>query len=446
MSDPQAAAQVGPPATSQQRISLIGAISLGVGGMIGAGIFSILGVVAEAAGSAMPVSFVIGAVIALLATYSYARLGAKFPSSGGAVEYLVQAFGVGVLSGGVNLFMWVGYVISLALYASGFAAYAATFLTESPSVLLLKGLAGGVVLLFTFVNCLGAGSVGRWETVIVAIKLGFLALFAGAGLSFMDASRLDPAGWPPFANVLFGAGILFIGYEGFGLVANAAGNMKDASLELPRALFASVILVALVYVAISVAVVGNLTVEQIAGSRDYALAEAAKPSLGMLGFRLVAVAALFSTASAINATLFGASKVSEVVARQGELPAQLSRNEWLRGTRGLLFTAGLALLFLLLFDLSRVAMMGSAAFLLIYAAVNAGHLRLVARTGARRDLIWLSLLACSALFVVLAWYIARHAPSALIAMAVLLPACFVVEAVYQARRRKVGSATSPSAS
>lgn len=436
MSDPQAVAQVGPPATSQQRISLIGAISLGVGGMIGAGIFSILGVVAGAAGPAMPISFVVGASIALLATYSYARLGATFPSSGGAVEYLVQAFGVGVLSGGVNLFMWVGYVISLALYASGFAAYAATFLTDSPSAVLLKGLAGGVVLLFTFVNCLGAGSVGRWETVIVAIKLGFLALFAGAGLSFMEPSRLDPAGWPPFANMLFGAGILFIGYEGFGLVANAAGNMRNASIELPRALFAAVILVALVYVAISVAVVGNLTVDQIAKSRDYALAEAAKPSLGMLGFRLVAVAALFSTASAINATLFGASKVSDVVARQGELPAQLSRNEWLRGTRGLLLTAGMALLFLLLFDLSRVAMMGSAAFLLIYAAVNAGHLQLVRQTGARRDLIWLALLACSALFVVLAWYIAQHAPSALIAMAMLLPACFVAEAVYQARRRK----------
>jgi len=422
---------------------LIGAISLGVGGMIGAGIFSILGVVAEAAGSAMPISFVIGAVIALLATYSYARLGARYPSSGGAVEYLVQAFGVGVLSGGINLFMWVGYVISLALYASGFAAYAATFLTDSPSPMLLKGLAVGVVVLFTFVNCLGAGSVGRWETVIVAIKLGFLALFAGAGLWFLDPARLDPAGWPPFANALFGAGVLFIGYEGFGLVANAAGNMKNPSAELPRALFASVILVALVYVAVSVAVVGNLTVAQIAASRDYALAEAAKPSLGTWGFHMVAVAALFSTASAINATLFGASKVSDVVAQEGELPAQLSRHAWVRGTRGLLLTAGLALLFLVLFDLSRVAMMGSAAFLLVYAAVNAGHLRLVGQTGARPGLIWMSLVACFALFVLLAWYIWRHAPSALVAMAVLLPACFAVEALYQARRRGTGPTMGP---
>src|SRR5712675_3696486 len=123
------------------QIGMAAAVSIGIGGMVGAGIFSILGVVAQAAGSAMWLAFAIGGVVALLSTYSYAKLGATFPSAGGAVHFLVKGFGDGVLTGGLNLFMWVGYIISLALYATAFGGYAATFVTETPSVLLLKSLA-----------------------------------------------------------------------------------------------------------------------------------------------------------------------------------------------------------------------------------------------------------------------------------------------------------------
>src|ERR1700722_18297605 len=86
-------------ANNPSQISLAGAISIGIGGMIGAGIFSILGVVAMAAGAAMWISFLIGGVIALFCTYSYAKLGAKFPSAGGAVQFLVEGFGAGSISG-----------------------------------------------------------------------------------------------------------------------------------------------------------------------------------------------------------------------------------------------------------------------------------------------------------------------------------------------------------
>ena len=106
--------------------------SIGIGGMVGAGIFSILGVVAQAAGNAMWLAFAIGGVVALLSTYSYARLGATFPSAGGAVHFLVKSFGDGVFAGGLNLFMWAGYIISLALYAAAFGSYAATFIPPPP--------------------------------------------------------------------------------------------------------------------------------------------------------------------------------------------------------------------------------------------------------------------------------------------------------------------------
>src|SRR5690349_8358417 len=396
-----AATNVSRASSGSAAIGMAAAVSIGVGGMVGAGIFSILGVVAHAAGNAMWLAFAIGGVVALLSTYSYAKLGATFPSAGGAVHFLVKSFGDGVLAGGLNLFMWAGYIISLALYATAFGGYAATFVTSTPSPLLLKSLAVACVVLLTVVNALGAKFMGRSETVIVAVKVAILVLFAAVGLCFIRPGYLSPELWPETKSILFGAGVLFIGYEGFGLITNAAADMRNPRTMLPRALYTSVILVIILYLAVSLTVTGNLSDYEIERAKDYALAEAAKPFLGEFGFRLIAIAALFSTASAINATLFGSANVCYMIARDGELPAELSRTEWKDATGGLLLTAGLVVVVMLIFDLSGIAMMGSAAFLLIYAAVNAGHLRVLDQTGASAIIVWLSLLTCLAMFAVL---------------------------------------------
>src|SRR6266566_4453290 len=413
------------------QIGLVAAVSIGIGGMVGAGIFSILGVVAHAAGNAMWLAFAIGGVVALLSTYSYAKLGATFPSAGGSVHFLVKSFGDGVLAGGLNLFMWAGYIISLALYATAFGGYAATFVTTAPSTLLLKSLAVASVVLLTLVNAFGARLMGRWETIIVAVKVAILVLFAAVGLWFIRPGYLSVELWPEPESVLFGAGVLFIGYEGFGLITNAAADMRDPKKMLPRALYTSVLLVIALYLAVSLTVTGNLSDYEIERAKDYALAEAAKPFSGQFGFRLVAIAALLSTASAINATLFGAANVCYMIARDGGLPAGLSRTEWRGETGGLLLTAALVVAVMLSFDLSGIAMMGSAAFLLIYAAVNAGHLKVLKQTGASAPLVWLSLLTCLAMFVVLCAYIAREQPRALAALVAIAAASFLAEWAYR---------------
>ena len=333
-------------------IGLYSAIAIGIGGMVGAGIFSILGVVAQAAGNGMWISFLVGGVVALLCTYSYAKLGVRFPSAGGAVEFLVQGFGDGVLSGGLNLYMWVGYVIALALYAQGFVGYALTFLPSQPPAWVPKGIGVGIVLLFTGVNLIGARTVGRAETFIVVVKLAILVLFAGAGVFFIQSHNFSPSLLPPVQGIFYGAGVLFIGYEGFGLVANTAEDMANPRKLLPQALYLSVVSVILIYLGVSLAVIGNLDVPGIVAAKDYALAQAAKPFLGDWGFKLVAVGALFSTASAINATLFGGANVSYVIARDGELPRFFDRQVWHRSSEGLLITSGLVILFILGFDLS----------------------------------------------------------------------------------------------
>jgi len=367
-----------------------------------------------------------------LSTYSYAKLGATFPSAGGAVHFLVKSFGDGVLAGGLNLFMWAGYIISLALYATAFGGYAATFVTATPSPLLLKSLAVVPVVVLTLVNAFGATLMGRWETVIVVVKVAILVLFAAVGLCFIRPGYLSPELWPEPKSVLFGAGVLFIGYEGFGLVTNAAADMRDPRKLLPRALYTSVILVIALYLAVSLTVTGNLSDYEIEQSKDYALAEAAKPFLGQFGFRLIAIAALFSTASAINATLFGSANVCYMIARDGELPAGLSRTEWKDATTsGLLLTAGLVVVVMLIFDLSGIAMMGSAAFLLIYAAVNAGHLRVLDQTGANAIIVWLSLLTCLAMFAVLCVYTYQEQPRAIAALILIAAASFAAEWAYR---------------
>jgi amino acid transporter len=418
-------------AANPGQIGMLAAVSIGIGGMVGAGIFSILGVVAQAAGNAMWLAFAVGGIVALLSTYSYAKLGAVFPSAGGAVHFLVKSYGDGVLAGGLNLFMWAGYIISLALYATAFGSYAATFVTAAPSPVLVKSLAVVSVVLLTVVNAFGAKLMGRSETLIVAVKVAILVLFAAVGLWFAKPGNLSPALWPETKSILFAAGVLFIGYEGFGLVTNAARDMRDPRRMLPQALYTSVILVIAIYLAVSLTVSGNLSNEQIERARDYALAEAAKPFLGELGFRLIAIAALFSTASAINATLFGSANVCYMIARDGELPIGLARTEWKQATGGLLLTAALVVLTTLTFDLSGIAMMGSAAFLLVYAAVNAGHLRVLKQTGASALIVWLSIITCLAMFAVLFVYTYGQQPAAIAALVIIAVASFAAEWLYR---------------
>jgi amino acid transporter len=420
-----------PKEGARGQIGLFSAMAIGIGGMVGAGIFSILGVVAQAAGNAMWLSFLVGGVVALLSTYSYAKLGTRYPSAGGAVEFLVQGFGDGVLSGSINLYMWIGYIIALALYAQGFVGYAMTFLPPHSAAWLPKGIGVGIILLFTGINFVGDRVMGGSESFIVAVKLSILVLFAGVGLFFIQPHYFSIELTPSIHGILFGAGVLFIGYEGFGLVTNAAEDMANPQKLLPRALYWSVLTVILIYLTVSVAVIGNLNIPGIVAARDYALAQAAKPFLGDWGFKLIAVGALFSTASAINATLFGGANVSYMIARDGQLPAAFARRLWGKGTEGLFITSALVIAFILFFDLSGVAMMGSGAFLLIYSCVNAAHLRVTAETGAKPWLVWLSLIACLTMFGILCVYIYDNQQFALITMVALLALCFALEWTYR---------------
>ena len=261
------------------------------------------------------------------------------------------------------------------------------------------------IFVFTLINFMGSKAVGNSELFIVGVKVTILLLFPLIGLFYAKSQLLSPSHWPGVNNILFAVAVVFMAYEGFGLITNAAEDMANPASTLPRALYMSVLIVIGIYVAVSLAVVGNLTIPEIIKARDYAMAEAAKPFLGTIGFKIIDIAALFSTSSAINATLYGGANVSYMIAKEGEVPKFFERKVWNRSIEGLFITAGFVILFTNIFDLAGIAMMGSAAFLIIYAAVNISHLYLYKETGAKLIMIWLSILGCLASFIVLFIYL-----------------------------------------
>ena len=397
---------------------------------MGAGIFSILGTACEMAGDAVYISFFIAGIVALFSTYSYAKLGVKYPSAGGPVEFLVRGFGDGILSGGFNILMWVGYVFALALYARAFAAYFMTFFSNAPQIW-LNIFATSIILLFTAVNFIGAKAVGRSELFIVSVKVGILVFFATVGFFFIKPELLSPSQWPSINNIFFAAAVVFMAYEGFGLITNAAEDMENPEKTLPKALYLSVLIVIAIYISVSLAVIGNLPLPEIIRAKDYALAAAAKPFLGLIGFKIIAVAALFSTSSAINATLYGGANVSYMIAKDGELPKIFERKVWGKSIEGLFITAGLVVLFSNLFDLSGIAMLGSASFLLIYAAVNISHLRLYKKTGANLYIIWLSIIGCLTAFIIMIYYLLKYSPQTLAILILVIILSFAGEWAYR---------------
>ncbi len=417
-------------------IGLFGAISIGVGGMIGAGIFSILGVVGSVAGSAAWISFLGAGVLALFCTYSFAKLGSAFPSNGGPVEFFMRGLGDNLISGSFNVMLWLGYIMGLSLYSSAFSGYAAAVVGIEDIAWARPLIAIGVILLFLVLNVLGSAAVGKAEGVIVAIKLIILLGFAVVTAFSVKPELLSTTHWSPPRAIAISLGTTFLAYEGFGLITNAAGSMKDPAKTLPRALFLSVIITMFVYLAVAIVTFGNLSAQEITEKQEYALAAAAEPALGRIGFTIMSIAALFSTASAINATLFGGANICVQVAHDRQLPRVLDRRVWEGSKVGLYVTASIVALLAALVPLEAIANTGSAAFLLIYAGVCVSHLRLRKETGGVAAITWIALIGCLAVFAMLLTYLIRTDPASAAGLLGLILVSVLVEWSYRRITRR----------
>ena len=399
--------------------------------MVGGGIFAVLGLAVDLTRGGAPVAFVIAGAVALVTSYSYAQLSVACPSQGGTVAFLDRAFGPGLLTGSTNILLWISYIVMLSLYAYAFGSYGATFFPLASQLLWKHILITGSIVGITGLNLLNAKLIGEAEDWIVFAKLTILILFIAVGIWGVDSVRLASSAWSSPLDIVAGGMIIFLAYEGFELIANTAQDVRDPQKTLPRAFYSSVGFVIVLYVLVSVVTVGTLPVAQIVDAKDYALAEAARPFLGQTGFLLIAIAAMLSTASAINATVYGAARLSYIIAKDGELPVELERKVWGKPVEGLLITSGFTLLIANLADLSSMSTMGSAGFLLIFAAVNGANVILANETQSRRWLSLLGVVLCLGALASLLWQTARNSPGQLWLLFIMAGAAFFVEGVFR---------------
>jgi amino acid transporter len=426
---------------NKKTISFLSVVSIGVGGMVGGGIFAVLGLAVQLARGGTPMAFFLAGIVALITSYSYARLSVTYPSQGGTVEFLNQAFGPGLITGSLNILLWISYMVMLSLYAYAFGSYGASFFSPTAQQLWKHIFITCIVIFLTGLNIFGAAIVGRFEEWIVGFKIALLLLFISVGLWTVDIQRLIPKTWADPLQLITGGMIIFLAYEGFELIANTASKVKNPMKTLPRAYFSAVVFVIILYILVSLVTVGNLDLDHIIASKDYALAVSAKPFLGNIGFILIAIAALLSTGSAINATLYGASRVSYVIAKEGELPEVLEKKVWNRPIEGLLITSSITLFVANLFDLSSISMMGSAGFLIIFASVNASNVRLYKKTKSNKWISVLGVIVCCIALGALVVQRTMTSPKDLWVLVIMIFFAFVGEAFY---RTTTGREIKPS--
>lgn len=425
---------------AKDRVSLKDAISIGIGGMVGGGIFAVLGLAVSLAKGGTPIAFLIAGIIAIFTAYSYSKLSLAYPDRGGTVRFINEGFGKGIFSGGINNLLWVSYIIMLSLYASAFGSYGSNLISitgnqETDSHIFISS----IVLLATGINYYSIKIVGHIESIAVAIKLIILLGFIGVGAYGLTnsehLSQLSPANWEGPFQLIAGGMVIFVAYEGFELIANTVPDMDKPKYTVPRAYLISVIFVVLLYFAIAAITVGSLPFDEIKKAKDYALAEASKPVMGQLGFTIMSIAALLSTFSAINATVYGGSRVSYELAEDDELPHGFTFQFWNKPI-GLIVTTAFTLLIANFMDLESISTSGSSGFLLIFAAVNFIAYRKSDTVKSSRLITFVGAIFCGAAFAILVGQQFMDNPSGIWISLGIIIVCFVFEYFYKQHKRE----------
>lgn len=402
--------------------------------MMGAGLFSLLGTASAHAGTHIPLAFLLGAIAASFSVYSYAKLGATFPSSGGAATFTVMSFGPGVIAGGLNIFQYIGYLIAAALYAAGFSDYANTLLGGHLSPLEVKLMGAGIVVLCAGINLLGTGIVGKAETLAIGFVTLALILFSIDGIHVADVGAFKTTEWS-INGIAIATGILYINYQGFGVVTNSSNAMQAPQKELPLAMFSALILVTIAYILVSTAAILLLTPAQMAIDNGHVLADAAHIAAGKLGFAVIGASALLACAAALNATIFAASNIAADMANKLTISKALGESVLKTELRALTVSAILVIALVLVFPLDVVGKMASLAFLLVYAAITYGHILVRKKTGAKLWPLWAAIIINLSLFATLFVNVVESTPGSAIALVSALIGSFAIEAASRKYRR-----------
>jgi amino acid transporter len=405
-------------------VTVRGAAFLGIGAMVGAGIFALLGEAGAVAGAAVWLSFLLAGIVAGLLGYTVVKLGVRFPSSGGLIAYLTEGFGNGRL---VGIASWLGYfsaiVIVCSMVAVAFGSYASSlFIGDDAASGWDNVFASAVVLGMLGINMVGSRVVDRAQSLIVVVLLAVFAVFICVTIVDIDLDLLAFSDYPPLSDIIASVALTFFAYLGFSVITFAAGDLRDPARDLPKAMYLALGVTSATYVLISLGVFGTLTVDEVTDFGETAIAEAARPTLGEAGFAMMAIAALLATASSVNATLYASGGLTAMLASIRQFPPFFGRGSPLGSHAGLVITSALVLVIANVIDLSAIASVGSACSLLIFLLVGIAGYRRRADTNARPEIVLAAIAVTAIVLVFFAVDTLRNAPetfAAIVAISLL---------------------------
>ncbi len=359
-------------------LSLIGAIALGTGVMIGAGIFALTGQMAEMTGSLFPLAFLSAALIVSFSAYSYVKLSNAYPSAGGIAMYLEKAYGRTLTTAFYSLLMYFSMVIAQSFLARTFGSYTLQLFDIGDSSLLVPVLGVALLLVAFLINLSANSLIQGVASALGFIKIGGILLFGVVGVLAADAVEVNFSSADPAASVTGFLGATALGilaFKGFTAITNSGSELKDASRNLGKAIMISIGLCVVIYALVGFAVSSNLSLQEIITTRNYSLAAAARPALGEYAVWFTVILAMLATAGGIIASIFAVSRMLAMLTKMKLVPHSHFGMPGSIQKHTLVYTVVLGLLLTAFFDLSRIAALGIIFYLIMDIAIHWGVLR-----------------------------------------------------------------------
>lgn len=361
----------------ENSLSLAGAVSMGTGVMIGAGIFALTGQVAEQAGGLFPFAFLAGALVSAFSAYSYVKMSNAHPSAGGIAMYLQKAYGKGTMTAACALLMYFSMVINESLVARTFGTYTLQLFDIDKSSWLIPTLGVGLLAFAFGVNIAGNRFIGTFSMITAVIKVGGIALFAVVGLwlSGLSFESVAVDSQTSASGFLAAVALSILAYKGFTTITNSGSEIIDPHRNVSRAIIISISICVVVYFLVALAVAGNLSLGEIIKAKDFALAEAARPAFGDLGLWFTVALAVIATVSGVIASVFAVSRMLAMLTHMGLVPHRHFGMPGNIQTHTLVYTIVLAMVLTIFFDLSRIASLGAIFYIIMDIAIHWGVLR-----------------------------------------------------------------------
>jgi amino acid transporter len=344
-------------------------IAIALGGMVGGGIFSILGVSVDIIGKFTPLAILLGGVLAFFAAYSYVKLALYYKDEGATYSFYKKTYpNKPFFASLIGWFVVFGYISTLALYAFTFSSYFLSYFEVNDITLVTEIVSGFVILIFVIINILSVNGMGKVEDILVYTKIIILLVLSGLFIGLGDPTQLSLNGTEEFSilSIFIVSSITFVAFEGFQLVIHAYNEVEDPDKNVPFAIYSAIAIALVIYIVLAVGALSAIPQETLIRDQEFALAAGASKILGDVGQFVVIFGALLATSSAISGTLFGSSRLMTVIARDGYFPKFLRyRNEKNIPVYSILTMAFLAFILILSGSLKVILEFGSITFIIV---------------------------------------------------------------------------------